>query len=60
MVARGAVVASPEVEVEGTVQGPSRDVLLTSYRRVDGTWALDGTARLASGMVARGAVVASS
>jgi hypothetical protein len=36
--------------------GPTRDIWLAGYRRLDGTWTLDGSARLASGMVVRGVV----
>ena len=36
--------------------GPNRVILLAGYRRLDGSWALDGSVRLASGMVVRGIV----
>jgi hypothetical protein len=36
--------------------GPDRDIPLAGYRRLDGSWQLDGSAHLASGMVVRGMV----
>jgi hypothetical protein len=56
----GIVRLGVQVGAKETGLGPYRGVPLPEYRRVDGTWRLDGSARLASGMVARGAVVASS
>jgi hypothetical protein len=36
--------------------GPEQDILLAGYRRLDGSWQLDGSARLAGGMVVRGPI----
>ncbi len=56
----GIVRLGVQVGAKEAALGPYRGVPLPEYRRVDGTWRLDGSARLASGMVARGAVVPSS
>jgi hypothetical protein len=55
----GVVRLGIQVGAKEAALGPYRDVPLPEYRRVDGTWRLDGAARLASGMVVRGAVTAS-
>jgi hypothetical protein len=59
-VAGGAArLGAAQVGAKELALGPTRDIWLAGYRRLDGTWKLDGSARLASGMVVRGAVSAS-
>jgi hypothetical protein len=36
--------------------GPNRDIPLAGYRRLDGSWTLDGSVRLVSSMVVRSVV----
>lgn len=51
-----ARLGASQVGTKEPALGPNLDILLARDRRLDGSWQLDGSARLASGMVVRGAI----